>query len=37
MQLMLLESALLATLACGAGALFAWWAAPFIVSMLGPG
>ena len=36
MQLMLLESALLATLACGAGALFAWWAAPFIVSMLAP-
>jgi putative ABC transport system permease protein len=36
MQLMLLESALLATVACGAGALFAWWAAPFIVSMLAP-
>ena len=36
MQLMLLESALLATFACGAGALFAWWAAPFIVSMLAP-
>ena len=36
LQLMLLESALLATLACGAGALFAWWAAPFIVSMLAP-
>ena len=36
LQLMLLESALLATLACGAGALFAGWAAPFIVSMLAP-
>ncbi|HYN07321.1 MAG TPA: ADOP family duplicated permease [Vicinamibacterales bacterium] len=36
LQLMLFESALLATLACGAGALFAWWAAPFIVSMLAP-
>ena len=36
LQLMLLESALLATLACGAGALFAWWAAPFVVSMLAP-
>ena len=36
MQLMLLESALLATLASVVGALFAWWAAPLIVSMLAP-
>jgi predicted permease len=36
MQLLLFESALLATLACATGALFAWWAAPFIVSMLAP-
>ena len=35
-QLMLIESALLAVLACGAGALFAWQAAPLIVSMLSP-
>jgi predicted permease len=36
LQLMLLESALLATLSCAAGALFAWWVAPVIVSMLAP-
>jgi ABC-type antimicrobial peptide transport system permease subunit len=35
-QLMLVESALLALVACGVGALFASWAAPFIVSMLAP-
>jgi predicted permease len=36
MQLMLVESAMLAVLACAAGALFAAWSAPFIVSMLAP-
>jgi predicted permease len=35
-QLLLFESAVLATLACAAGAVFAWWAAPFIVSLLAP-
>ena len=35
-QMMLMESALLAILACGVGALFAAWAAPFVVSMLTP-
>jgi predicted permease len=35
-QLLLVESALLAVLAATVGALFAWWAAPFIVSMLAP-
>jgi predicted permease len=35
-QLMLVESALLALLACAVGALFAGWAAPFVVSMLAP-
>jgi putative ABC transport system permease protein len=35
-QLMLVESALLALLACAVGALFAWWAAPFVVSILAP-
>ena len=33
-QLVLVECALLAILASAAGALFAWWAAPFVVSML---
>jgi putative ABC transport system permease protein len=33
-QLLLVESALLAFLAAGVGALFTWWAAPFVVSML---
>jgi predicted permease len=33
-QLLLVESVLLAFLAAAVGALFAWWAAPFIVSML---
>ena len=35
-QLLLVESAWLALLAAGAGALFAWWAAPFVVSMINP-
>jgi predicted permease len=35
-QLLLVESALLALLAATVGALFATWAAPFIVSMLAP-
>jgi predicted permease len=35
-QLVLVESAWLAMLAAGLGALFAWWATPFIVSMLNP-
>jgi predicted permease len=35
-QLLLVESALLALLAAAVGALFAWWAAPLIVSMLAP-
>jgi predicted permease len=35
-QLMLVESVLLAMLASAVGALFAWWAAPFVVSMLSP-
>jgi predicted permease len=33
-QLVLVESALLALLASAAGALFAWWSAPVVVSML---
>jgi predicted permease len=33
-QLVLVESALLAALASAAGALFAWWSAPVVVSML---
>jgi predicted permease len=35
-QLVLVESALLAVLATAAGTLFAAWAAPFVVSMLAP-
>jgi predicted permease len=35
-QLMLVESALLALAACAIGVLFATWAAPFIVSLLAP-
>ncbi|HWF45575.1 MAG TPA: ABC transporter permease, partial [Bryobacteraceae bacterium] len=35
-QLVLLESALLAMLATFAGGLFAWWAAPFIVARINP-
>src|SRR5579883_783344 len=33
-QMVLTESALLAFLAAAAGALFAWWSAPFVVSMI---
>jgi predicted permease len=35
-QLLLVESAMLALLAAAVGAVFAWWAAPFVVSMLAP-
>lgn len=35
MQMMLIESALVAMMASAIGALFAWWSAPFVVSMLG--
>ena len=35
-QLVLVESALLAFLALRSGALFAWWSAPFVVSMINP-
>ena len=35
-QLVLMESALLAVFASGVGALFSWWSAPFVVSMLAP-
>ncbi len=35
-QLMLVESALLAVLATAVGCLFAWWSAPLIVSMINP-
>lgn len=35
-QLVIVESALLAALATAAGALFAWWSAPFIVSRINP-
>ena len=35
-QLMLVEAALVGIAASVAGALFAWWSAPFIVSMLAP-
>jgi predicted permease len=36
MQLVLVESGWLALLATAIGALFAWWSAPFIVSMINP-
>ena len=36
MQLILVESAVLAFIAAGAGALFAWWSAPFVVSRINP-
>ena len=36
MQLVLVESAWLAFLAAAMGALFAWWAAPFVVSGINP-
>src|SRR5262249_13476026 len=35
-QLVLVESAMLASIASAAGALFAWWSAPLVVSMLAP-
>ena len=35
-QLVLVESAILAFLAGAAGGLFAWWSAPFVVSMINP-
>ena len=35
-QLVLVEAAVVAIAASAAGALFAWWSAPFIVSMLAP-
>ncbi len=35
-QLVVVESALLAGLATGAGCLFAWWSAPFIVARINP-
>jgi putative ABC transport system permease protein len=35
-QLVLIESAWLAFLAAAVGAIFAWWSAPFVVSMINP-
>jgi putative ABC transport system permease protein len=35
-QMVLVESAMLAFLAATSGALFAWWSAPFVVSMINP-
>jgi predicted permease len=35
-QMVLMESALLAFLAAAGGAVFAWWSAPFVVSMINP-
>jgi len=35
-QMVLVESTLLASLAATSGALFAWWSAPFVVSMINP-
>jgi putative ABC transport system permease protein len=35
-QLVLVESAMVAFLAAGVGAWFAWWSAPFVVSMINP-
>ena len=35
-QLVLVESAILAFLASAIGALFAWWSAPFVVSTINP-
>ena len=35
-QLVLMESALIAGLASALGVLFAWWAAPFVVGMINP-
>jgi predicted permease len=36
LQLVLIESALLAVFASAIGALFAWWSAPFVVSRINP-
>jgi ABC-type antimicrobial peptide transport system permease subunit len=33
-QMVMVESALLALFAAGLGALFAWWAAPFVVNSI---
>jgi predicted permease len=35
-QMVLVESAMLGFLAAACGALFAWWSAPFVVSMINP-
>ena len=35
-QLVLVESAMLALFSAGAGALFAWWSAPFVVARINP-
>ncbi|WP_158750151.1 ABC transporter permease [Acidobacterium sp. S8] len=35
-QMVLVESAMLAFFAAASGALFAWWSAPFVVSMINP-
>ena len=35
-QMVLVESAMLAFLAAASGALFAWWSAPFVISMINP-
>src|ERR1700733_6094846 len=35
-QMVLVESAMLALLAAASGSLFAWWSAPFVVSMINP-
>ncbi|MGC1299916.1 MAG: ABC transporter permease, partial [Alloacidobacterium sp.] len=35
-QMVLVESTMLAFLAAASGALFAWWSAPFVVSMINP-
>jgi predicted permease len=35
-QMVLVESTLLAFLAAASGAIFAWWSAPFVVSMINP-
>jgi predicted permease len=35
-QLVLVESAMLALLAAAIGGIFAWWSAPFVVSMINP-
>jgi putative ABC transport system permease protein len=36
MQMVMVESVMLALLAAGLGGLFAWWAAPFVVSRINP-